>query len=178
MELPRRPFFEPFWNRPLCDRYQMNDKYRVITAYTAKRNYFLDENDLLVLRTFSQKKPHSGAAPHTRLYSRVDVQRQSRQKLRRLQTNRNDRLEKRNLRSKQAKERWRKLVVNRHSHVIRLLTDNGFPNASNHYCSAVDGFVRNLWRDQEGRYRWNEEDVVRLCCTSHIDYINTYSTNV
>src|SRR5277367_3643327 len=34
MQLPRRPFFEPFWNRPLCDVCRMDDKYRVVTAYT------------------------------------------------------------------------------------------------------------------------------------------------
>src|SRR5271154_6318200 len=58
MQLPRRPFFEPFWNRPLCDVCRMDDKYRVVTAYTAKKNYFLDENDLLRLRTFSKRNPH------------------------------------------------------------------------------------------------------------------------
>jgi hypothetical protein len=41
MELPRRPFIHPFWNRALCDACRIDDKYRLITAYAAKKNYFL-----------------------------------------------------------------------------------------------------------------------------------------
>ena len=82
MQLPRRPFFDPFWNRPLCDVCRMDDKYRLVTAYTAKRNYFLDENDLLRLRTFSKTNPHHKNASYARFFSRVDVQRRSELKLR------------------------------------------------------------------------------------------------
>jgi hypothetical protein len=64
MQLPRHPFIHPFWNRPLCDACRIDDKYRFVTAYTAKKNYFLDENDLLSLRTFSQKNPHYKHASH------------------------------------------------------------------------------------------------------------------
>ena len=55
MELPWRPFIDPFWNRFLCDTCRFDDKYRVVTSYTAKHNYFLNEDDLLFLRTFSRK---------------------------------------------------------------------------------------------------------------------------
>ena len=55
MELPWRPFIDPFWNRFLCDTCRFDDKYRVVTSYTAKHNYFLNEDDLLLLRTFSRK---------------------------------------------------------------------------------------------------------------------------
>src|SRR5271168_4347228 len=82
MQLPRRPFIEPFWNRPLCDACRMDDKYRLVMAYTAKKNYFLDENDLLGLRTFSQRNRHHKNASHVRFFSRVDVQRRSELKLR------------------------------------------------------------------------------------------------
>jgi hypothetical protein len=34
MQLPRRPFIQPFWNRPLCDVCRLDDKYRLVTAYT------------------------------------------------------------------------------------------------------------------------------------------------
>jgi hypothetical protein len=111
MQLPQRPFIQPFWNRPLCDVCRIDDKYRLVTAYTAKKNYFLDENDLLSLRTFSHKNPHHKNASHIRFFSRVDVQRRSELKLRQLRTTRIDRLGKRDLRSQQAKDRWQSRVV-------------------------------------------------------------------
>jgi hypothetical protein len=110
MQLPQRPF-EPFWNRPLCDVCRMDDKYRLVTAYTAKKNYFLDENDLMGFRTFSKRNPHHKNASHARFFSRVDVQRRSELKLRRLRTTRIERLRKRDLRSQQAKDRWRQQVA-------------------------------------------------------------------
>jgi hypothetical protein len=161
MQLYRRPFIHPFWNRPLCDVCQIDDKYRFVTAYTAKKNYFLDENDLLSLRTFNQKNPHYNNASHVRFFPRVDVQRRSELKLRLLQTTRVDRLKKRDLRSQQAKDRWCK---RRRDNIIQLLTANGFPHASRHYCTAVDGFVRNRGR----RLGWTAEDVVRICCARHM----------
>jgi hypothetical protein len=97
MQLPRRPFIELFWNRPLCDACRMDDKYRLVTAYTAKKNYFLDENDLLGLRTFSQRNPHHKNASHVGFFSRVDVQRRSELKLWRLRTTRIERLEEKRL---------------------------------------------------------------------------------
>jgi len=161
MQLYRRPFIHPFWNRPLCDACRIDDKYRFVTAYTAKKNYFLDENDLLSLRTFNQKNPHYKTASHVRFFPRVDVQRRSELKLQLLQTTRIDRLKKRDVRSQQAKDRWRK---RRRDNIIRLLTANGFPQASTHYCTAVDGFVRNRSR----RLGWTAEDVVRICCARHM----------
>ena len=76
MQLPQHPFIHP-----LCDTCRIDDKYRFVTAYTAKKNYFLDENDLLSLRTFSQKNPYYKHASHVRSFSRVDVQRLSELKL-------------------------------------------------------------------------------------------------
>jgi len=166
MQLPRRPFFEPFWNRPLCDVCRMDDKYRVVTAYTAKKNYFLDENDLLRLRTFSKRNPHHKNASHARFFSRVDVQRRSELKSGRLRTTRVERLRKRDLRSRQAKDCWRQQVANRREQITQLLTAKGFPSASTHYCTAVDGFVRNLLiRSRVRSRRWTAEDVIRYCKT-------------
>jgi F-box domain len=34
MELPRRPFIDPFWNRSLCDTCRIDDKYRVVYGQT------------------------------------------------------------------------------------------------------------------------------------------------
>ena len=169
MQLPWRPFIEPFWNRPLCDACRMDDKYRLVMAYTAKKNDFLDENDLLGLRTFSQRNRHHKNASHVRFFSRVDVQQRSELKLRRLRTTRIERLRKRDLRSQKAKDRWRQRVANRREQIIQLLTANGFPYASTHYCTAVDGFVRNLLnRSRVRSKRWSVEDVIRICCTRHL----------
>ena len=165
MQLRRLPFIHPFWNRPLCDACRIDDKYRFVTAYTAKKNYFLDENDLLSLRTFNQ---HYENASHVRFFSRVEVQRRSELKLQLLQTTRIDQLKKRDLRSQQAKDRWRK---RRHNNIIQLLTANGFPHASRHHCTAVDGFVRNRLNGRRGRGRrlgWTAEDVVRIFCARHM----------
>src|SRR5271154_436258 len=73
MQLRRRPFIHPFWSRPLCDACRIDDKYRFVTAYTAKKNYFLDETDLLSLRTFSQKNPHYKHASHIRFFCRCTM---------------------------------------------------------------------------------------------------------
>jgi hypothetical protein len=163
MQLPRHPFIHPFRNRHLCDACRIDDKYRFVTAYTAKKNYFLDENDLLSLRTFSQKNPHYKLASHVRFFSRVDVQRRSELKLELLQTTRKDRLKKRDLRSQQAKDRWGKQVANRRDHIIQVLTDSGFPSASKHYCTAVDGFVRNRLNGRRVRgTSWAAEDVIQI----------------
>src|SRR5277367_6766271 len=159
MQLRRRPFIHPFWNHPLCDACQIDDKYRFVTAYTAKKNYFLDENDLLSIRTFNQKNPHYKSASHVRFFSRVEVQRWSELKLQLLQTTRIDRLKKRDLRSQQAKDRSRK---RRRDNIIQLSTANGFPHASSkHYSMAVDGFVINLFKLDGSRMRgrrWTAED--------------------
>ena len=45
-----------------------------VTAYMAEKNYFLDENDLLSLRTLSRKNPQYKHASHIRFFSRFDVQ--------------------------------------------------------------------------------------------------------
>src|SRR5271168_744505 len=161
MQLPRRPFIEPFWNRPLCDACRMDDKYRLAMAHTAKKNYFLDENDLLGLRTFSQRNSHHKNASQVQFFSCVDVQRRSELKLRRLRTTRIEHLRKRDLRSQKAKDRSRQRVTNRREQIIQLLTPNGFPYASRHYCTAVDGFVRNLSNGRRVRGLRQEMDCRR-----------------
>jgi XPA protein C-terminus len=77
----QRPFMDPFFNRLLCTECRRSAKYRVITAATAKRNYFLTDDDLLPLWTISAENPHHKDAGHVRLYSRVSVQDVSEAKL-------------------------------------------------------------------------------------------------
>jgi hypothetical protein len=125
----------------------------------------LHKNDLLSLRTFNQKNPHYENASPVRFFSRVEVQRRSELKLQLLQTTRIDRLKKRDLRSQQAKDKRRR------DNIIQLLTANGFPHASRHYCTAVDGFVRNMFKLDGSRVRgrrWTSEDVIQICRTRHM----------
>jgi XPA protein C-terminus len=90
MELRRHPFFDPFWNRPMCDRCRFAEKYRLITAYTAKKHYFLNENDLLDLKTISKENPHSKTAGHARYFSRGSVIKKSDLKRKRIPPGRNN----------------------------------------------------------------------------------------
>jgi hypothetical protein len=84
-------------------------------------------------------------------------------------TDRMERLRKRDLRIQKAKDRWRQQVANRREQIIQLLTANGFPYASTHYCTAVNGFVRNLLiRSRVRSRRWTAEDVIRMCCKTHM----------
>jgi hypothetical protein len=77
----QQPFMDVFFNRLLCIECRKSSKYRVMTAFTAKRNYFLTEDDLLPLRTISAENPHHKNAASVGLYSRVSVHALSEAKL-------------------------------------------------------------------------------------------------
>jgi len=82
MELDQRPFIDLFFKKTLCKRCKRRPKYAPITLGTAKRNYFLNERDLLPLKTMSVENPHYKNASPVRLYSREVVQKVSGEKLR------------------------------------------------------------------------------------------------
>ena len=66
--------------------------------------------------------------------------------------------------SDNAQDPWRK---RRRDNIIQTLTANGFPHAPRHYCTAVDSFVRNLFKLDGSRMRgrrWTVEDVIQICC--------------
>jgi len=69
-DLSPRPFIDIFFKKTLCSNCKGHPKYALVTASTAKKNYFLNDNDLLPLRTMSVNNPHHKNASPCRLYSR------------------------------------------------------------------------------------------------------------
>jgi hypothetical protein len=125
MELCPRPF-DPFWNRPMCDRCKFAEKYRLITAYTAKKHYFLNENDLLDLKTISKENPHSKTAGHARYFSQGSVIKKSDLKRETTKTARQEQLAKRRTRSERAKGGPTRSREQRHNKIKEILKDVGF----------------------------------------------------
>jgi hypothetical protein len=164
MEFRRRPYIHPFWNRPLCDRCRFHaPQYQFITTTTAKKEpYFLDEDDLISLKEFSQKSTRYHNAAHTRWFSRVSVEQKAIQKLRRTKSNLEDRIKKRDVRSNNAKKRLANIRYARRRHIVERLTAIGFPNASKHYCFFIDSFVRNT-KNHLTNKRWTAKDVIPRC---------------
>jgi len=78
---PNRPFVDGFFNLTVCRDCYNHKKYRLITAFTAKKNYFLNEKDLLGLRTVSRINPHYKNGSFVRLYSREAIAEASASKL-------------------------------------------------------------------------------------------------
>jgi hypothetical protein len=75
MEFFRHPYIHPFLRRPLCNACRFHTpKYQFITAMTAKSEpYFLNKDDLIPLKEFSEKSHHYHNAAHTRWFLRADV---------------------------------------------------------------------------------------------------------
>ena len=177
MELRRRPFFDPFWNRPMCDRCRFAEKYRLITAYTAKKHYFLNENDLLELKTISKENPHSKTAGHARYFSRGSVIKKSDLKRETTNTTRQEQLAKRRTRSERAKEGQTRSRERRRNKIKEILKDVGFPRPDTHNCWVVKRYVRHTWRNFHERRRWNALDVVTRCLDQHYFASDTETDN-
>ena len=146
MELKRRPFMDPFWNRPLCDECRREPKYALITALTAKKSYFLNEDDLVALRTISKENTHRENAGHIRYFSREAVRRMSVDKLGRGRKSREQRVAEQRRRRERAGEAWVRMMEGRRIKIAKVLRENGF--AGSHNCLAIRGFVRNGWMVQ------------------------------
>ena len=69
-DLSPRPFIDIFFKKTLCNNCKAHPKYALVTASTAKKNYFLNDNDLLPLRTMGVNNPHHKNTSPFRLYSR------------------------------------------------------------------------------------------------------------
>jgi hypothetical protein len=149
--------------RAFCDHScRWLEKFRLITAYTAKRNYFLTEDDLLPLRTISNDNPRSGkTGGHIRYFSRVSAQRRSDEILRAMATTRQARLTQQRRRSEKASQRWHRSMLARIQQVRTLLMAHRFHKT--HYCDAVDAFARTRWIDYRARIRWTIDDVLNVC---------------
>ena len=152
---------DPFWNRPLCDDCRHEPKYSLITALTAKKNYFLNEDDLVALRAISKENTYGKNAGHIRYFSREAVRRLSVEKLGRGRKSREQRLAEQWLRRERAREARVKMMEGRHIKIVKVLQENGL--AASHNCLGVRGFVRNGWYRWWDRMRWTPEEVVKYC---------------
>jgi hypothetical protein len=169
MEFDRRPYFHAFWNRPLCDACRYDEKYSIITARRARKDYFLNNDDLLLLKTISEQNKRYRNRPHTRYFSRRSVQIKSNEKLRATHTTAEERLAKQKQRSVRARQRHANFVQARRRKITEVLRMNGFRHADRHNCSAVDGYVRNRYRLWRMRTRWTMDDVLQQCVPAHKD---------
>ena len=80
-DLSPRPFIDIFFKKTLCNNCKAHPKYALVTASTAKKNYFLNDNDFLPLRTMSVNNPHHKNTSLCHLYSREQIRGISQQKL-------------------------------------------------------------------------------------------------
>jgi XPA protein C-terminus len=166
----RLPYFHPFWRMPFCNSCRSHDDYKLMTATYAKREYFLNDNDLLSFRVISKDNPHCSSASYVRRFSATAVIRKSEAKLKAQGITREQRLAKRLDRSQRETLRQSNLRQMRRDEIIGCLDFFGFPSANTHYCHAVDGFVRRTYRrlGRERREKWTSEEVVRWCFQYHL----------
>lgn len=160
MELLPRPSVDPFFGRTLCNDCQRRPEYRLVVSSTAKRNYFLNEYDLLSLRTMTApNRKYKNGCP-IRYYVRHEVQELARKKALKRHITRGEQLRQQMNRSVRAKEAHAKAREQRKRKLFAALGithDNDFiPIAG----TAVDKYIRGGWRDWHRKERWKFEDVV------------------
>jgi hypothetical protein len=161
MELLPRPSIDPFFGKTLCSNCQRRPEYRLIVSSTAKRNYFLNDYDLLSLRTMtSPNKIYKNGSP-IRYYIRQEVQERAREKRLLRNTNRGEQFRQQILRSVRAKqahmrareERQRQLFT-----ALDIVHDDDFMFIRG---TPGDIYIRGGWRDWHTKKRWIFEDVVQ-----------------
>jgi hypothetical protein len=165
MELRKHNHMDLFWSRTLCDQCKFRNDNRKITAFTAKQNYGLTDDDLLDLKTETGNNPHAGQmGPYTRRFSRIAVQRRRDEKAKESNITESQRLANKATRSARAR-RSRRQYENRRLREIRdTLAARGFPNANRHMCAAVDGYRRNCDCFLPGpKRKWSLQEAVDVC---------------
>jgi XPA protein C-terminus len=140
----QRPFMDAFFNKLLCIECRKAPKYRVITTLTAKKNYFLTDDDLLPLRTISAENPHHKDAGHIRLYSRVSVQDVSEAKLEAIGITREERKRKQRERGEKIKQSKLNAKERRRTTLSKELTAHGFSYSED--CPVADAFINGARR--------------------------------
>jgi hypothetical protein len=160
----QRPFFHSFFNVVLCGSCKNRTIYALITATTAKRNYFLNEDDLLPLRTISLENPHYPRASPVRLYSRHRIREISQKKLAIQGMTRDQRIRLKELRSKRATIAKRRAVATRSRALMREMKAHGLMTGGIDSCAVAKSFISGGWKDYRRRSRWTVEDIIE-----HID---------
>jgi len=157
MEMGRRPFVDLLFRRVLCEKCQKGSKYALVNASTAKKNYFLNEDDLLSLKTMSMANPHHKSGSPMRLYSREQVRKASEDKLKILGVSREERLRQQDQRRLRGVEAYRRGLQGRKRELLRVLHAQGLVYLR---CRLARSFIRGGWRNKRDRIRWTIEDVV------------------
>jgi hypothetical protein len=161
MELLPRPSVDPFFGRTLCNDCQRRPEYRLVVSSTAKRNYFLNDYDLLSLRTMTLPNEKYKNGSPIRYYIRQEVQERSEEKRLLRNTNRGEQLRQRMLRSVRGKEGHMKAREKRKRKLFRALDINHNDDFIFIPGTPGDIYIREGWRDWHTRKRWIFEDVVR-----------------
>ena len=156
-DLSPRPFIDIFFKKTLCNNCKAHPKYALVTASTAKKNYFLNDNDLLHLRTMSMNNPHHKNASPCRLYSREQIRAISQQKLTSQGVSRENRLQQQEARRKRAIEAHMKSRRCRRKELLGALKTHGLMLVS---CRMAYKFIHGGWKDRRDGIRWTVDDVV------------------
>lgn len=154
----QRPFMNSFFNKVFCNECKTRSIYALINAGTAKRTYFLNEDDLLPLRMISVENPHYKSASPVRLYSRHQVRAISEQKLALKGITREERLRQQRVESERQKEAYKKAIESRRTKLFKALRDHSMPCLEN--CVLVRNFINGRWRNKTEGIRWTVDDVV------------------
>ena len=158
METGQRPFIDIFFKKTLCQKCKKRSKYALINAGTAKRNYFLNEKDLVPLKTMSMENPHYKSASPVRLYSREQICKVSDEKMRSQGIDRHERLQQQQDRRVRATEARARAMRHRKEELLRSLTAHGLMYYVG--CRTAGSFIRGGWRNKRERIRWRVEDIV------------------
>jgi len=156
----QRPFFNSFFNVVLCSSCKDRTIYALITATTAKKNYFLNEDDLLPLRTVSLENPHYRGASPVRLYSRHRIREISQKKLALQGMTRDQRIRLKETRSKRATKAKGRAVANRSRALMREMKVHGLTAGGMDSCAVAKSFISGGWKNYRRRSRWTVDDVI------------------
>lgn len=146
-DLRARPYMDPFFNVALCEPCRRLPKYLLVTSVTAKKRYFLNDDDLLKLKTISRQNPHS-TTHHTRLYSLVEVERLSSKKLALIGTTKKER------RQAQKRRRMRGIVSHRKKRLLNIVQElavHGFQFTDT--CLVAKEYIRHWPKRQTAGLR-------------------------
>jgi hypothetical protein len=157
--LRQHPAMHSFFRRPLCRSCIEDDDFRLITARTANKAYFLNNTDLLSLTTISRKNPHHPHAHLIRMYSREQVKVASTAKLTRLGLTLEQRRQQQLIKSQKARASHRLRKQERRRQLRAALHRLDLP--SHGPCKMAKSFINGgvQWR-RSGHRPWSLDEVL------------------
>jgi hypothetical protein len=168
--LAHRPFIDLFFSKALCPQCRALPKYSLITAATAKKTYFLNNNDLLPLKTMSAENPHHQHGPPVRLYSRETIRALSVTKLATAGVSLEKRRELQKTRGKKIKKGIQLARERRSMRLCEVLASRGIDSTD--YCNVLKAFENGKWKFNHRtgkRVKWELEGVVEHVLRVHTD---------